>query len=230
MYWNKKSPAISSSRVNFYYKPSMAEVAAMLISSPGSFDFSYVDQIAKDQQYNLLKHFESIYDQHPKTRPIINEMLIDIPFSTGAKCEFVIHGERYKKFPGLIVDRVSTPYSIELLAKHHDDYPDEVDQILKNILVAKGQGTKIKTAVATTERLPLLFNSVIPDVLHNREINDPVTVARNISHTKAELSKHDYDALESMITMVVLSDDIRVRTNTAIKHMKNIKQAGLTSE
>ena len=41
----------------------MAEVAAMLISSPGSFDFSYVDQIAKDQQYNLLKHFESIYNE-----------------------------------------------------------------------------------------------------------------------------------------------------------------------
>lgn len=225
MYWNKKSPAVSSSRIHFYYKPSMDEVASMLISSPESFDFEYVKQINKEQQYNLLEDFERVYDQFPGSRKNIDRLISEIPFSVGAKCPFVIHGARFKKFPTLIVDRVSSPYDIEQLAEHHDLYPDEVDEILKSILVSPGQGTKIKTAVAKDHRLPLLFANVIPDVINNYEIGDPVTVARNISHTQARLDTHDYNALESMIMMAVLSDDMKVRTQTATKHMKNIKQA-----
>ncbi len=225
MYWNKKSPAVTSSRINFYYQPSMAEVAAMLVSSPESFDFSYVKQINADQQYKLLSHFEDVYDVYPATRDTIDKMLGTIEFGANAKCQFVIAGKRYGKFPTLKVDRVSAAHHIESLHWDYALHKAEIDKIVQGILLSKGQGAKIEGAIRKKKSAMNIFvDNVVPAIETISADHDPVSVARNISKTKVRVPQEAYDHLASTLTMVVLADNIHVKTETVNRHMKNIRR------
>lgn len=225
MYWKQKSPAVTSSRINFYYQPSMAEVAAMLVSSPESFDFSYVRQINADQQYNLLSHFEDIYDVYPDTRDAIDKMLGTIEFGANAKCQFVISGKRYGKFPALKVDRVSAAHHIESLHWDYALHKTEIDKIVQSILLSKGQGAKIEGAIRKKKSAMNIFvDNVVPAIESISVDHDPVSVARNISKTNVLVPPEAYDKLASTLTMVVLADDLHVKTETVNKHMKNIRR------
>lgn len=228
MHWYNKTPAVKTSKINFYYQPSMGEIASMLVSSPGSFDFSYVKQTNSETQYDLLRHFDDVYDVYPAARKQIDKFIGEIEFGTQAKCHFVIHSSNYRKFPTLCIDRVSSANDLTKLSRDYFDYTAEIDQILRRVLTVSGQGTKIKAAVgkSTDAKTPLLsemFEKNIPYVIDNMDCEiDPVVVARNISNTKATISRKHYNALESYIMLAVLSDDITVKTRTANTHMSRI--------
>ena len=226
MYWNKQSPAVTSSKVNFYYQPSMAEIASMLVSSPGSFNFDYVAQINSDQQYQLLTHFETVHDACPETRTVIQKIIGEIEFGSSARCVFIIHDKNYKKFPTLDVSRVVRSADLLRLANDHDRWPTEIDSIIQSVLLSTGQGTKIDNAVKMSHKLTRLFEANIPGAIDSVDTsNDPVSLARNISKTGASVTPEYYDKLEAIIMMIVLSDDIKVKTQTAKNHMSKIKRA-----
>lgn len=230
MHWKKQSPAVTSSRINFYYQPSMDEVASMLVSSTGSFNFEYVEQINAEQQFRLLEHFETIYDCYPETRETIEKLLIEIPFGANAKCNFIICNKRYKKFSMLNVDRVTEVHHLVSMAEDWLEFPDDVESILVKVLLAKGQGSKIDGAVKQRDILIEIFKRIIPRAINLvDECNDPVSLARNISKTKAEVDPEYFDKLEAAITMRVLSDNLQVKTQTANTHMKNIRKAEVQS-
>lgn len=204
----------------------MAEIASMLVSSPESFDFDYVAQINLDQQYKLLTHFENVHDAYPETRSAIQKMIGEIEFGSGARCLFIIHDKNYKKFPTLDVSRMVRPTDLLKLADDHICWPAEIDSIIQRVLLSHGQGTKIETAVKKSHKLTRLFEANIPGAIDSIDAsNDPVSLARNISKTDASVTPEYYDKLEAIIMMIVLSDDIKVRTQTAKNHMSKIKRA-----
>lgn len=208
----------------------MDEIASMLVSSPKSFDFEYVKQINADQQVNLLCHFEQIYDNYSESQPIISEILPSIEFGASAKNQFVIQGNRYEKFHFLRVNRVTDAHHLIKLADDYKSYPAFIDLILQDILQAKGQGTKIAEAIKRRPELSGMFEFNIPQAIEQVDPEtDAVSLARNISKTQATVEPKYYDILESYILMSVLSDDLKVKTQTANKHMKNIKKAEVSS-
>jgi len=204
----------------------MDEIASMLVSSPESFNFDYVAQINSDQQLKLLTHFETIHDVYHETRPVIQKMIGEIEFGSSARCSFIIHDKNYKKFPTLDVSRMVRPTDLLKLADDHIGWPAEIDSIIQRVLLSTGQGTKIETAVKKSHKLTRLFEANIPSAIDSIDAsNDPVSLARNISKTDASVTLEYYDKLEAIIMMIVLSDDIKVRTQTAKNHMSKIKRA-----
>jgi len=229
VHWKKQSPAVSSSRINFYYQPSMDEIASMLASSPESFDFEYVKQINSEQQYRLLEHFETVYDCYSKARNNIDHLLGTIEFSTRAKCQFIIGGERYEKFKTVTVNRISDTHDLLKLQLDYSEYKNSIDNIIRQVLLSNGQGTKIQAAVKKSSTIKQLFQANADLAIEMFENSphmdyDPVVLARNISKTGVALSTHSYNTLSSYITMSVLTDDLAVRTKTANLHMSKIKR------
>lgn len=221
MHWQQ--PPVKSSEINFFYKPSMAELAARLVSSPGSFDFGYVNQTGADTQYTLLQHFDDVYNAYPQAREQIDKFVSEIVFSATAKCQFIIGSRNYRKFPTMRVDRISNVIYLRQLSQDYAEYQPEIDIILGRILTSNGQGSKIKAAVEKAPQLTGMFEKNIPYVIDNMDSDvDPVVVARNISNTQASITKEHYNKLESYILVSVLSDNMTVRVRTANSHMSKL--------
>lgn len=223
MHWNNITPAVKTSKINFYYQPSMGEIASMLVSSPGSFDFSYVKQTNSETQYELLRHFEEVHDIYPEARKQIDEFISEIEFGIQAKCQFIIQCANYCRFPTLQVDKVSHAHDLVKLKADYHMFRSEIDIILSRVLTATGQGSRIKAAVQTRPELTGMFEKNIPYLIDNMDSDiDPVVVARNISNTQASISRDHYNKLESYLMIAVLSDDMSVKLRTAKSHMSKI--------
>lgn len=208
----------------------MDEIASMLVSSPDSFNFEYVEQINSDQQCSLLNHFEEVYDRYKDAQASIEKLLSGVPFGASAKNQFIIQGKRYEKFPFIKVNRVTDVHHLIELADDYKAYPEHIDRILQDILLAKGQGTKISEALKQRPELSGMFEFNIPAAIDRMDPEgDVVSLARNISKTQAPVEPKYYDMLESYIVMSVLSDDLKVKTQTANKHMRSIKKAEVHS-
>ena len=223
MYWRK--PGVKSNRIDFYFNPSKEQIASLLVTHFEDFDFSYVAETSSETQVSLLYDIEDIYDRFPETHQRIFEILENIPIGTKAKCQFIIGRENYEKFPMIKIDRVPSPHFLLKMAEHYQDFPDAINEIMQRILLSKGQGTKIAESVKVNDSLISIFEYNIPFVVSELEHNgDAVTIARNISHTKAPVSKEDYNTLETSILANILGDSMDVSSKTVQRHMKNIKK------
>ena len=226
MHWNQ--PVATSRDLGFYFQPSNEVLASLLVTNFKDFNFDYFDKLNYDSQLSILYQLEDIYDRNKNSIDAVCKIytILSDMIKTRALCVFIILGKRYTKFEMLRVSRVSDSNMLVELARDYQvsqEYRDKIDDIIRSVIISKGQGTKISDAVRSCDSLTPIFEYNIPYVVNNLlEVDNSVTVARNISHTGAKVSKSDYDAISQNLLTIFLHSDPDISTNTVKKHMKKI--------